>query len=506
MPRTTTYTQWIALPPERLWAVLGDPARWPDWNPAVTAVTLHAAPGAGVTGDYLPRGRVNEAVHGRLAAPFTIATFVPERELTLEQPEPAGLMRLRWTLTPRDGGTELVQRLTFSGGSAAVARKVVGQLLQTDAHTCFARLARLAGLRPVEDALTVVIAGGTGALGRTLAADLTCRGQRVRILTRHAVPELPYAQFEWDGRTVGEWVTALRNPGRTAVINLAGKLVDCRPTARNVAELRRSRVDSTQALVEASKTLERPVDYWVQASTTAIWADAGEIRCTETTPLPDPGLPQMTGVAEPWERAFSGERGSMNSAAGESGTAIETAGEVESRGAGAGGAVGAGGKVAANATHWTILRTSIVLDPDAPAMKRLVTLTKAGMGGSVGPGTQWFSWIHLGDWLGIVRAALGLDPAVALPNGIVVAATDFPVRNRELMAALRRQLRRPWSPPTPAAALAIGAVFLRTDAALGLTGRHATSEVLRQAGFRFRYPTLDEALTDLLPERAKKAK
>ncbi|MCU1641869.1 MAG: Epimerase family protein YfcH [Nocardia sp.] len=472
MPRTTTYTQWIALPPERLWAVLGDPARWPDWNPAVTAVTLHAAPGVGVTGDYLPRGRVNEAVHGRLAAPFTIATFVPERELTLEQPEPAGLMRLRWTLTPRDGGTELAQRLTFSGGSAALARKVVGQLLQTDAHTCFARLARLAGLRPVEDALTVVIAGGTGALGRTLAADLTCRGQRVRILTRRAVPELPYAQFEWDGRSVGEWVTALRNPGRTAVINLAGKLVDCRPTARNVAELRRSRVDSTQALVDASKTLERPIDYWVQASTTAIWADAGEIRCTETTPLPDPGLPQMTGVAEPWERAFQGE----------------------------------GGGAGANATHWTILRTSIVLDPDAPAMKRLVSLTKAGLGGSVGPGTQWFSWIHLDDWLGIVRAALGLDPTVELPNGIVVAATDFPVRNRELMAALRRQLRRPWSPPTPAAALAIGAVFLRTDAALGLTGRHATSEVLRQAGFRFRYPTLDEALTDLLPERVNKGK
>ncbi|MTE15570.1 DUF1731 domain-containing protein [Nocardia aurantiaca] len=459
MPRTTTYTRWIALPPQQLWAVLGDPARWPEWNPAVTAVTLHGTPAAGVTGDYLPRGRVTEAVHGRLAKPFTVSTFVPDREITLEQPEPVGAMRMRWVLTPRDGGTELSQQLTFSGASAAVMRKVVGDLLQTDARTCFVRLAQLAGLRPTADALTVVIAGGTGALGRTLAADLSCRGHRVVILTRRAVPELPYPQYEWDGRTVGAWADALRNPGRTALINLAGKLVDCRPTTRNIAELRRSRVDSTRALVAASKTLDRPLDHWIQAGTTAIWADAGELRCTEATPLPEPGLPQMTGVAEPWEAASDG----------------------------------------ANTAHRIILRTSIVLDPDAPALKRLVGLTKMGLGGSVGSGRQWFSWIHVEDWLAIVRAGLGLDPRVTLPDGVLVAATDFPVRNKELMTTLRRRLRRPWSPPTPALALAVGAIFLRTDPALGLTGRHATSEVLRHSGFRFRYPTLDEALSDLLP-------
>ncbi|MEV6767583.1 DUF1731 domain-containing protein [Nocardia sp. NPDC051030] len=459
MPRTTTYTQFIALPPQQIWSVLGDPARWPEWNPAVTAVSLRDASGVGVGGDYLPRGRVSEAIHSRLAKPFVIATFVPDREISIEQPEPVGTMRMRWTLTPREGGTEVSQQLTFSGASAPVFRKVVGDNLQADARTGFTRLARLAGLEPAADALTVVIAGGTGALGRNIAADLTCRGHRVSIITRRSDPALPYTQYEWDGRTVGDWVAALKNPGRTALINLAGKLVDCRPTERNVAQLRSSRVDSTRALVEAAKGLDRPIDYWVQASTTAIWADAGEIRCTESTPLPVPGLPQMTGVAQPWEEAFEG----------------------------------------ANAAHWTILRTSIVLDPDAPALKRLAQLTKAGLGGSVGNGRQWFSWVHVDDWLAIVRASLGLDPTVELPNGILVAATDFPVRNRDLMAALRRQLRRPWSPPTPAPALTIGAVLLRTDPALGLTGRHATSDVLRQAGFRFRYPTLDEALSDLLP-------
>jgi uncharacterized protein (TIGR01777 family) len=424
-------------------------------------VRLHGPVAVGTTGDYLPSNRFVGAVHGRTAPSFVITKLVPGHELALEQPEPAGRMRMSWTLTPLDGGTEVTQRLTFTGASASITRAIVGPLLETDTRVCFARLAQLAGITPEADSLHTVIAGGTGALGKQIAADLTCRGHRITILTRRRDPALPFAQTQWDGKTVGEWVGALKNSGPTALINLAGKLVDCRPTERNIDELRRSRVDSTRALVEAAATLDAPIDYWVQASTTAIWSDAGEIRCTETTPLPV-GLPQMTGVAEPWERAFDG----------------------------------------ADAVHSTILRTSIVLDPQAPALERLGQLAKAGLGGRVGSGEQWFSWIHVEDWLTIVRAAIGLDPELTLPNGILVAATDFPVRNRELMTALRRHLHRPPAPPTPAALLTVGAVLLRTDPALGLTGRHATSTVLREAGFRFRYPILDEASSDLLPSRA----
>jgi uncharacterized protein len=468
MAGTTSYTQFMALPVERLWAVLGDPARWPEWNPVVAAVTLHGSPAAGVTGDYLPAGRLSAAVHGRLAKPFVITVREPGRELVIEQPEPAGTLRISWTLTARDGGAEVTQDIVLGGVSAPAFRRIIGDRLHAATPLAFARLARLAGVAGQQpatetcaagaaDPLNVVIAGGSGALGRRIAADLTCRGHRVTILTRRIDPELPFFQVRWDGREVGDWADVLRAPGRTAVINLAGKLVDCPPTARNVAELRSSRVDSTRALVAAARRLDRPIDHWVQASTTAIWSDMGEVRCTESTPLPV-GLPQMTGVAQPWEQAFEG----------------------------------------ANAAHRTILRTSIVLDPQSPALRRLAGLTRAGLGGRVGSGAQWFSWIHVTDWLALVRAALGLDPEVRLPDGVLVAATDFPVRNRELMAALRRHLHRPPAPPTPAPMLRLGAVLLRTDPMLGLTGRHATSEVLRHTGFRFRYPTLDEALTDLL--------
>ncbi|MFD4427902.1 DUF1731 domain-containing protein [Nocardia sp. NPDC058497] len=458
MGGTTKYTQFIALAPELVWSVLADLEQWPEWNPGVRSVRMHGPVAVGAQGDYLPNGNFSARIHGRFGEPFTVTAVIPDRELSIEQPEPAGTMHLTWRLTPCDGGTEISQELRFTGPSAAAARAVVRPFIETDARVNFSRLARLAGLVPAEDALTVVIAGGTGALGTQIAADLTCRGQRVTLLTRRRNPALPFRQTEWDGRSVGAWAAELREPGKLAVINLAGKLVDCRPTERNVAELRSSRVDSTSALVAAAGLRDTPVDYWVQASTTAIWSDAGETRCTETTPLPV-GLPQMTGVAQPWEEAFDPAR----------------------------------------ADHWTILRTSIVLDPDAPALKRLAQLTKAGLGGRVGPGDQWFSWIHIEDWLAIVRATLGLDPDLPLPDGILVAATEFPVRNTELMATLRRILHRPPSPPTPSAMLKVGAVVLRTDPALGLTGRHATSEVLHKAGFTFRYPTLGEALLSLLP-------
>ena len=285
--------------------------------------------------------------------------------------------------------------------------------------------------------LKVVLAGGSGSLGRRIAADLGGRGHDVVVLTRRVNPALGVRQVRWDGRTLGDWAAELDGVN-TAVINLAGKLVDCRPTPGNIAELRDSRVLATRALVEASRQLKTPLAHWIQASTTAIWSDAGETRCDETTPLPT-GLPQMTGVAEPWEQAFEG----------------------------------------ANTHHGVILRTAVVLDPDSPALTRLIGLTKYGLGGRVGTGRQWFSWIHLSDWLGIVRACLGLTPGVTIPSGVLVAAADHPVRNRDLMATLRRQLHRPAAPPTPAALVKLGAVVLRTDPALGLTGRHATSKVLQ---------------------------
>lgn len=105
------------------------------------------------------------------------------------------------------------------------------------------------------------------------------------------------------------------------------------------------------------------------------------------------------------------------------------------------------------------------------------------------------------DWLTIARAALGLEPGLDIPAGVVVAAAPNPVRNEELMATLRRATGRGLGIPTPTPLLRLGAIALRTDPALALTGRHTTSRVLTEAGMRWHHPTLAAAVDDLLTPR-----
>lgn len=298
--------------------------------------------------------------------------------------------------------------------------------------------------------MKVVLAGGSGALGRRLSEDLESAGHEVVVLTRRPRPSR-FRQVQWDGKTVGPWAAELEG---SAVVNLAGELVDRRPTAANIELLTTSRVEPTRALVEASTTLSQPVPLWLQASTLAIYGDAGDQVLDESAP-PAAGPPQMAGVAKAWEAAMSG----------------------------------------ANADRMVILRTGIVLDNDTPALDRLRSLARWGLGGRVGPGTQWISWIHIDDWLAIVRQLLA--PGTPGLFGILHATGPRPARNAELMAALRRSVRRPAAPPTPTALVRLGAMVLRTDPALALTGRRAVPARLLESGFEFRHPDLDEALADL---------
>jgi uncharacterized protein len=303
-------------------------------------------------------------------------------------------------------------------------------------------------------AVKVVVAGGSGALGRRLCADLAARGHEVVVLTRTPRPG-PHRQVAWDGATVGPWATELDG---AAVVNLAGELVDLRPTAKNLELLTRSRVEPTLALRAAAEQLDAPVPVWLQASTAAIHGDAGETLIDEDSPPAD-GPPQMAGVARAWEEAAAG----------------------------------------AHATRQVVLRTSIAFDRDTPALNRLARLVRFGLGGRIASGRQWISWLHIDDWLGIARWSLDVDALGAPPpSGVLLATAPNPVRNAELMAALRRVLHRPAAPPTPEPLLRLGAVLLRTDPALALTGRRAVSSRLAEAGFQFRHPRIDGALADLL--------
>jgi uncharacterized protein (TIGR01777 family) len=297
----------------------------------------------------------------------------------------------------------------------------------------------------------VVLAGGTGVLGRRIANDLRARGHEMVVLTRTPPVDAIDRHVEWDGKTVGAWGSELRD---AAVINIAGLLVDRRPTAQNIDLLVRSRVEPTRALAVAAAQLDAPPATWIQMSTLAIYGDRGDEIIDETAPPAD-GPPQMAGVGRAWENAAAG----------------------------------------AAAQRQVVLRTAIVLDRDTPAMNRLAGLVRWGLGGRVGSGRQWVSWLHIDDFLAVVRRALD-DSSM---SGVVHVTSPNPVRNTELMSTLREVLHRPWSPPTPAALVRAGAVFLRTDPALALFGRRCVPTALTGIGFAFEYPVLRPALDDLFP-------
>lgn len=301
--------------------------------------------------------------------------------------------------------------------------------------------------------MKVVIAGGTGCLGQRLADACAERGDDVTILTRSRRPGIDHRQTMWDGRTMGPWSAELAD---AIVINLAGELVDKRPTAKNVELLRRSRVEPSRALVEAASALETPPRLWLQMSTLAIYGDAGQDIVDEAHSVAD-GPPQMPGVARPWEQAVAD----------------------------------------APAERLVVMRTGIVLDHGTPAFERLTRLTKLGLGGQISGGEQWISWIHTDDFVravGFIRDHHGIA-------GIVHVTAPNPVQNHDMMASLRSALRRPWSPPTPRPLVHLGALIMGTDPALALTGRRCVPRRLLEAGFEFDHPTFESAIEDLISSR-----
>lgn len=296
----------------------------------------------------------------------------------------------------------------------------------------------------------VVIAGGSGALGQKIALNFVNLGHEVFILTRRVRDSVAYKQLVWDGTSVEpSWASII--PG-SILINLSGELVDRRPTPENIALLKSSRVSPTETLVRASEEYGAP-SIWLQMSTLAIYGDAGELVLDEASD-PAEGPEQMAGVAKVWEAALQPISG----------------------------------------CRIVFLRTGIVLDSGTPALNRLIAITRMFMGGTVGDGDQWVSWIHIRDFIGAINFIVGNSNL----SGVIHITSPNPVRNKQLMASLRAVLHKPWSPPTPALVIRLGSRFIfKTDPMLALSGRHAVPAKLLAAGFEFEKSDLGEALEDL---------
>lgn len=299
----------------------------------------------------------------------------------------------------------------------------------------------------------IVLAGGSGLIGSALSEFLLAKNFDVVVLTRepsHDHGGIRYVQ--WDGRKIDNWVSELE--GAKAIINLTGKNVNCRHTAKNRREILESRVNSVRVLGEAIAHCTQPPQIFVQVSGIAIYGNAGDRWCDENAPQGDGFL---ADVSRAWENAFA--------------------------------------EVHAPQTRKCLFRIGGVLAANGGLLEPLARLTKLFLGGHVGSGRQYLSWIHIVDLARMFLAAIEREDIA----GVFNAVEPNPATNAEFMRELRRALHRPWSPPVPAFATKIGAWLIGTDAKLALEGQRCAPKHFLEKDFRFEFPNLRDALANIFP-------
>lgn len=299
----------------------------------------------------------------------------------------------------------------------------------------------------------VVIAGGTGFLGRSLIPHLVEQGDRITVLSRQRHPSAESVDVVvWDSRTLGPWVSALE--GADAVVHLTGKRVDCRPTKRNIAELVRSRVAPVRLVGEGLAQVNNPPPVWVQSSTLAIYGEGGDAVLDESVLPSGVGPPQMVQVALAWEQAFA--------------------------------------QATATVERAVLLRIGVGIGgDDDPATSRLLQLARFGLGGAVGGGQQWMSWVAVPDLMRAMVSAVHNDQM----RGLYHLTSPHPVTNRQMMSTVRAHAGRTFGLPSPAWLTRLGAPMLGSDPDLALTGRRVVPTRLLAEGFEFSVPTFDEAFS-----------
>jgi uncharacterized protein (TIGR01777 family) len=290
----------------------------------------------------------------------------------------------------------------------------------------------------------IVLAGGTGFIGRHLEERFAGRGYQVVIISRQQ------GHISWSNKAA--IIAALE--GAEMLINLAGKSVDCRYTPENKKAILLSRTETTKTLGEAILLCKSPPLLWINSGTGTIYRHATDRPMTEANG--DIGDGFSVSVATAWEKSFFDFK--------------------------------------LPHTRQVVLRIAIVLGNDGGALKPLVSLVKLGLGGRQGRGDQKMSWLHVADLCGIIEFVQEKKDI----TGVLNCASPQTSDNTTLMATLRKVLNRKIGLPSPEWLLTIGAYVIRTEPELILKSRWVMPERLLNEGFVFQFPALESALKDLL--------
>ena len=306
--------------------------------------------------------------------------------------------------------------------------------------------------------MKVVVAGGTGMMGRTLTASLLADGHQVVILTRRDPSETHdgISYVRWSGSRGDADHLATNLAGADAVVNLTGIPVGPLPwTPGRRRGIRASRVEPTKALVQGLERVDpaRRPGVLVSISGSDAYTGQDAVPATEATPSADGFL---ADVLREWEAAA---------------LAAEALG-----------------------VRVVILRTGFVIGRGTELMRLFVLPFRLGLGGPLGNGRQWMSWIHRDDVIGLMRTAIA-DPRY---RGVINGVSPTPVREADLAKAIGRTLHRPSWLPVPAPLIRFA---MREESILALGSRRVLPARATELGYRYLHPDLDEALVEALGPR-----
>jgi uncharacterized protein (TIGR01777 family) len=308
--------------------------------------------------------------------------------------------------------------------------------------------------------MKVVLAGGSGFLGRALVAQLAARGHEVVVLSRHPAPaQSPGRQVGWDpdgslpATGKSEFLTWPKElDGASAVVNLAGAgMADKRWTPARKRDLRLSRVLSTRSLVAAVRAASQKPPVFYQGSAVGFYGPRGDEILDESFP-PGDGLQGSICVA--WEAEAN--------------------------------------PVVALGCRLIVGRSGVVLAKDGGALPKMARPFTFFVGGRVASGKQYLSWIHRDDWLAFVTWAL----ETATVSGTYNVTAPEPVTNDEFSKAIGRALRRPSWIPVPGFVLRVLFGEIAND--MLIRGQRVVPKRALEAGFPFAYPKIDAALNATL--------
>lgn len=300
--------------------------------------------------------------------------------------------------------------------------------------------------------MKIAVTGATGLIGSALSERLHEQGHEILAITRQKNLPSPFTTVYWNPERQELEASALE--GIDGVVHLAGETIAERWSAKKKELIRSSRVEGTKLLVEGLKSLSKRPPVLVSSSAIGFYGRRGDEELDEQSA---PGTGFLTEVCQAWEA--------------ESVRAEELGMRV------------------------VRLRTGIVLSTKGGALAQMLLPFKLGLGGPIGNGTQWMSWVHIDDVVG------GFHFALHQPEfgGVANLTAPQPARNAEFTKALGQALSRPAFLPAPGFALKL--VFGEMAQHLLLDGQKVLPRRLEQAGYKFQHPGLAEALQDVISAR-----